>query len=150
MTLVCGLLKWLCEAWIISWLWAQFYLGRLETRGIETVHLRLGLQLMCGHSNPDRTQFRTQTHVAKTWTQPKPTVFQLRSHTWFQGLMKLRCLMSYHRKNPVRDKEIGKKWICLERSTPHRQSVGPRRGWVGLWDVAWLVFIDWVISYANE
>ena len=81
----------------------------------------IGTQLMCGDSNPARTQFRTQTHIVRTWNQPNPTVFQLRSHTWFQGLMKLRCFMSYYRKNPVRDKELGKKWICLERCTPRRR-----------------------------
>ena len=32
--------------------------------------------------------------------------------------------MSHHRKNSVRDKVIGKKWIYLERNTLHRQSVG--------------------------
>ena len=31
--------------------------------------------------------------------------------TWFQGLIKLRFLMSQHRKNSVGDKVIGKKWI---------------------------------------
>ena len=38
---------------------------------------------------------------------------------------------------------IGKKWIYpgSERSTLHRQSVG---------HVGWIVFIAWVISYANE
>ena len=43
--------------------------------------------------------------------------------TWFQDLMKFRFLMSYHRKNPVRDKVIGKKRIYSdsERSTLHRQ-----------------------------
>ena len=30
--------------------------------------------------------------------------------TWLQGLIKLRFLMSHHRKNSVRDKVIGKKW----------------------------------------
>ena len=34
--------------------------------------------------------------------------------------MKLRFLMSHHRKNSVRDKVIGKQWIYSER-----QSVGP-------------------------
>ena len=29
--------------------------------------------------------------------------------TWFQDIMKLRFLMSHHRKNSVRDKVIGKK-----------------------------------------
>ena len=37
--------------------------------------------------------------------------------------MKLRFLMSHHRKYSVRDKVIGKKWIYLERNTLHRQSV---------------------------
>ena len=37
--------------------------------------------------------------------------------------MKFRFLMSHHRKNSVKDKVIDKKWIYLERSTLHRQSV---------------------------
>ena len=41
--------------------------------------------------------------------------------------MKLRFLMSPCRKKSVRDKVIGKKWIYLERSTLHRQSVGHLR-----------------------
>ena len=50
--------------------------------------------------------------------------------TWFQDLMKLRFfffflklrfLMSHVRKNSVRDKVIGKKWIYLERNTLHRK-----------------------------
>ena len=53
----------------------------------------------------------------------------MRSHSWFQDLMKLRFLMSYHRKNSVRDKVIGKKWIYLERNTLHRQSVGHFKRW---------------------
>ena len=37
--------------------------------------------------------------------------------------MKLRFLMSHHRKNSVRDKVIGKKWIYsdTERNTFHRR-----------------------------
>ena len=72
--------------------------------------------------------------------------------TWFQDLMKLRFLMSHHRKNSVRDKLIGKKWIYSDsvRSTLHRQCVGHRRGRVEPQNVAQLVFIGWVISYANE
>ena len=72
--------------------------------------------------------------------------------TWFQDLMKLTFLMSHHRNNSVRGKVIGKKWIYsdAERSTLHRQSVGHRRGQVWPWNLAWLVFIRWVISYANE
>ena len=41
-------------------------------------------------------------------------------HTWFQVLMKLRFLMSHLRKNSVRDKVTGKKWIYSERNTLHR------------------------------
>ena len=41
--------------------------------------------------------------------------------------MKLRFLMSLHRKNSVRNKVIGKKCIYLERNTLHRQSVGHLR-----------------------
>ena len=37
--------------------------------------------------------------------------------------MKLRFLMFHSRKNSVRDKVIGKKWIYLERNTFHRQSM---------------------------
>ena len=36
--------------------------------------------------------------------------------------MMLRFFMSCHRKNSVRDKVIGKKWISLERYTFHRQN----------------------------
>ena len=36
--------------------------------------------------------------------------------------MKLRFLMSYHRKNSVR--QIGKKWIYLERNTLHIEEYG--------------------------
>ena len=35
--------------------------------------------------------------------------------------------MSRCRKNSVRDKVIGKKWIYLERNALHRQSVGHLR-----------------------
>ena len=79
------------------------------------------------NSNPAKTQTGTRTHVAGTQTQPTPAVFQLRSHTWFQDLMELRFLMSHHRKNSVRDKVIGKKWIYLEINTLHRQSMGHLR-----------------------
>ena len=40
--------------------------------------------------------------------------------------MKLRFLMSCHRKNSARDKAIGKKWIYLERNTPQTEC-GPSR-----------------------
>ena len=50
--------------------------------------------------------------------------------TCCQDLVKLRFLVSHHRKNSVRDKVIVKKWIYSdsERSTLHRQSVGHCRG----------------------
>ena len=79
----------------------------------------------CGwDSSPAKTQIGTRTHAAGTRTRPKPTVFQLRSHTRFQDLMELRFLMPHGRKNSVRDKVTGKKWIYLERNTLHRQRVG--------------------------
>ena len=73
--------------------------------------------------------------------------------TWFQDLMKLRFLMPHCSiNNLVKDKVIGKKWIYSdsERSTLHRQSVSHHRGRVQPWNVAWLVFLGWLISYANE
>ena len=47
------------------------------------------------------------------------TVFQMSSHILSHDLMKLRFLMSRCRKNSVRDKVIGKKWIYLERNILH-------------------------------
>ena len=55
-------------------------------------------------------------------------VFQLKSQTWFQDLKKLKFLMPHCRKNLVRDKVIGKKWIYSERNTLHTWSVGHCRG----------------------
>ena len=37
--------------------------------------------------------------------------------------MKLRFLMTHHRKNSVRDKVIGKKWIYLEKYMSCRQNI---------------------------
>ena len=61
----------------------------------ETVYLRLGLEHTFWNSNPAKTR-----------------------GTWFQGLIKLMFLMSHHRKNSVRDKVIGEKWVYLERDIP--------------------------------
>ena len=58
--------------------------------GIEAIYLRLRFESMSWDSNPAKTQFGTQIHVAGTWTQPKPMVFPLRSQTGFQDLLKLR------------------------------------------------------------
>ena len=43
-------------------------------------------------------------------------VFSLGSHTWSQDSMKLRFFVSCCRKNSLRDKMIGKKWIYLDIS----------------------------------
>ena len=99
----------------------------------------------CGwDSNPTKTSFGTWTHVTWTWTQQKT------HSTWFQDLMKLRFLMPHcSRKNSVRDKVIGKKWVYSdsERSTLHRQSVGHCRG---LLQPSKVFFVCWVISYVNQ
>ena len=60
--------------------------------------------------------------------------------------------MSHHRKNSERDNVVSKKRIYSdsERSTCHRQSVSHHRGRMWLQNVARLVFIGWIISYANE
>ena len=63
--------------------------------------------------------------------------------------MKLRFLMSHRRKNSVRDKVIGKKWICLERH-PTDKRVGCHRGRVWPQNVVWLAFMGWVITSVNE
>ena len=55
--------------------------------------------------------------------------------------MKLRFLMSHHRKNSVRDKVMGKKWIYLERSALHSQTVGHLRRWERHQDMGLSVFI---------
>ena len=42
--------------------------------------------------------------------------------------MKLRFLMSHHRKNSVRDRVIGKKWIYLESNTLQIESGPSQKG----------------------
>ena len=73
---------------------------------LETIYLRLGLEPCGKDSNPARI------HGA-----------------WFQDPVKLRFLMSHHRKNSVREKVISKKWFYsdAERSTLYRHSVGHHR-----------------------
>ena len=66
-------------------------------------------------------------------------------------LMKLRLLMSHCKENSVRGTAMDKRWICwgLERST--LQECGPSQSGVQWpWNVVWLVFAAWVMSYANE
>ena len=48
--------------------------------------------------------------------------------------MKLRFLVSHCRKNSVKEKVIGKRWIYLERNTLHRQSAGQLRGQERAWE----------------
>ena len=43
--------------------------------------------------------------------------------TWFQDLTKLRFLMSHCRKNSVRDKVIGKRWIYSDMESSTLQTV---------------------------
>ena len=71
-------------------------------------------------SNAAKMLLWTWSHVAGIRTWPEASVFQLRSHTWSQDLLKLRFLMSHCRKNSVRDRVKYKKWIYLERNTLHR------------------------------
>ena len=51
----------------------------------------------------------------------KPRSFPTEITCLVQDLLKLRLLMSHGRKNSVRDKVIGKKWIYLERNTPQTE-----------------------------
>ena len=44
-------------------------------------------------------------------------------HWTTRGVPRLRFLMSSLRRNSVRDRVIGKKWIYLDRNTPLTQSV---------------------------
>ena len=97
------------------------------------------------------TQIRTWTHMTGTWIQPKFPISQLRSHTWFQHLIKCRFLMSEPcRKKLVRDKVIGRMWIYLDRNIDYRLTVCHLRRRKQPWNMGWLVFMHWVISQANE
>ena len=85
----------------------------------------------------------TQTHTARTRARPNLQASN-QDHTWSLDLMRLKFLMSHHRRNSVRDKVIGQKWICLERSTLCRQWTGQLRRRQQAWNMAWLVFMGWV------
>ena len=114
--------------------WVLFFLILLWHRSFRSVHC------WAGSNSQDLNPCGWDSNQAKT------------HNTWFQDLIKLRFLMYHCRKNSVRDKMIGKKWIYSdsERNTLHRQSGGHCRGQVQPWNVVWLVFIGWIISYANE
>ena len=65
--------------------------------------------------------------------------------------MKLRFLMPHHRNNSVRDKVLGKKWIYSASERIRRHSVcGLLQKVSAMQNVARLVFIGWVVSYASE
>ena len=118
------------------------------------------LQYSCPENSMDRGAWPTTVHgvtmrqiqlsgwacMHTCWdsTQSKPTVFQLRSCIWFQDLMKLRFLMSHCRKNLVRHKVIGKKWIYLERNTLQREYRPFQKKRVAL-TYGLLVFMGWLI-----
>ena len=70
-----------------------------------------------GPSEEDQDEMFTSDCYLGPCAGTQTTVFQLRSHTCFRNLMKLRFSMSHHRKNSVRDKVTGKKQIYLERNT---------------------------------
>ena len=55
--------------------------------------------------------------------RPRPPVMVLALAASHQDLMKLRVLMSHHRKNSVREKMIGKKWIIYiyKKKKLHRE-----------------------------
>ena len=51
------------------------------------------------------TERLTLTYTSRDSNPAKPTLFQLRSQTWFQDLMKLWFLMSHCRRNSERDSD---------------------------------------------
>ena len=57
--------------------------------------------------------------LESTWFNPAKT-----HGTWFQNLMKFRFLMSHSRKNSMRDKVKGKKWVYSDRGM-HTPECGP-------------------------
>ena len=75
-----------------------------------------------------QTQPKPILGLKPTWLGLRPSqnpVWDLnpaKTHsTWFQDPVKLRFLMSHHRKNSVREKVISKKWFYSERNILHRQ-----------------------------
>ena len=97
-------------------LWCWKRLLRVPWTPSETVYHRLGLEpTWLGLEPSQNPGWALNPH---SWdSNPAKT-----HSTWFQDLMKLRFLMSHHRKNSVRDKVIGKKWLYsdTDKNTPHR------------------------------
>ena len=118
----------------------------------ENCELRLGIQLIFqqimkwipGHVFPTAFSSHPSAPLSRDLSLGKT------HDDWIQDLMKLRLLCLIE-KNSVRDTVIDKRWICsdIEKYTP--QSVDHPRGQVlQPWNVVWLVFWEWVISFANE
>ena len=109
--------------------------------------MSLGLIWNCSVILKPFTLNRALTHVLGLKPSQNPWF-----KSWFQDLKKLRVLISHCRKNSVRDKVIGKKWVYSdsERSTLHRQNVGHSRGRVWPQKCGMVSVVDWVISYAND
>ena len=63
--------------------------------------------------------------------------------------MKLRFLMSHHRKNSVRDKVIGEK-VDVFRKKHTSQSMDHLRRRKRYENMVWSVLMGWIISSANE
>lgn len=79
------------------------------TLEIEIMHLRFEREL----TQPGLEPSQAKTHG----------VLAEITHS-FWVLMKLEFIMSYCRKNSMRDRETGKKCIYLERNTFYRQKCG--------------------------
>ena len=123
---------------------------------IETVYLILGLKSVYWDSNPVKTLPGTWTHVAATWTGPKPMVFQLRSQTWFQDLMNLRFLISHRTSYSVRDSDRQEVDLFRSERKTLNQEYGPlqkasavalKSGMVSFYGLG--NFIGWMGYYFN-
>ena len=85
----------------------------------------------------------------------EPTWQRLKSsqNPWclVSGPNESQVLVSHCWKNSVRDTDIDKRYICSDSERNIPQSVGHHRRWLWQpWNVVWLVFMGWVISYGNE
>ena len=74
----------------------------------------------CHSSNKSETEQPQLGLELTVQVQKNSRSFNWDHYTWSQDLLKIRFLISHHRKNSVRDKVIGKKWIHLEINTPDR------------------------------
>ena len=57
----------------------------------------------------------------------EPMIFQLESLRWCLDLLRLRSFASHHRKNSVREKVIGKKWILFREKHSLQTECRPRQ-----------------------